>query len=108
MQSAEPNRRQVTLVPQDLDEPDGPKSFEFVSAASSNHRFYADLYEEEIASAFETSIKLFKNTEDEFDGKLDLGFSSRHKEVDFSATQFNFESFAVRELFNQLSKTSTM
>ena len=90
LQSAEPNRRQVTLVPQDLDEPDGPKSFEFVSAASSNHRFYADLYEEEIASAFETSIKLFKNTEDEFDGKLDLGFSSRHKEVDFSATQFNF------------------
>lgn len=90
LQSAEPNRRQVTLVPQDLDEPDGPKSFEFVSAASSNHRFYADLYEEEIASAFETSIKLFKNTEDEFDGKLDLGFSSRNKEVDFSATQFNF------------------
>ena len=90
LQSAEPNRRQVTLVPQDLDEPDGPKSFEFVSAASSNHRFYADLYEEEIASAFETSIKLFKNTEDEFDGKLDLGLSSRHKEVDFSATQFNF------------------
>jgi TonB-dependent receptor len=90
LQSAEPNRRQVTLVPQDLDEPDGPKSFEFVSAASSNHRFYAALYEEEIASAFETSIKLFKNTEDEFDGKLDLGFSSRNKEVDFSATQFNF------------------
>ena len=90
LQSAEPNRRQVTLVPQDLDDPDGPKSFEFVSAASSNHRFYADLYEEEIASAFETSIKLFKNTEDEFDGKLDLGFSSRNKEVDFSATQFNF------------------
>ena len=90
LQSAEPNRRQVTLVPQDLDEPDGPKSFEFVSAASSNHRFYADLYEEEIASAFETSIKLFKNTEDEFDGKLDLGFSSRNKKVDFSATQFNF------------------
>ena len=90
LQSAEPNRRQVTLVPQDLDEPDGPKSFEFVSAASSNHRFYADLYEEEIASAFETSIKLFKNTEGEFDGKLDLGFSSRNKEVDFSATQFNF------------------
>ena len=90
LQSAEPNRRQVTLVPQDLDEPDGPKSFEFVSAASSNHRFYADLYDEEIASAFETSIKLFKNTEDEFDGKLDLGFSSRNKEVDFSATQFNF------------------
>jgi TonB-dependent receptor len=90
LQSAEPNRRQVTLVPQDLDEPDGPKSFEFVSAASSNHRFYADLYEEENASAFETSIKLFKNTQDEFDGKLDLGFSSRNKEVDFSATQFNF------------------
>ena len=90
LQSAEPNRRQVTLVPQDLDEPDGPKSFEFVSAASSNHRFYADLYEEEIASAFETSIKLFKNTEDEFDGKLDLGFSSRNKEVGFSANQFNF------------------
>ena len=84
LQSAEPNRRQVTLVPQDLDEPDGPKSFEFVSAASSNHRFYADLYEEEIASAFETSIKLFKNDQDEFDGKLDLGFSSRIKEVDFS------------------------
>ena len=90
LQSAEPNRRQVTLVPQDLDEPDGPKSFEFVSAASSNHRFYADLYEEEIASAFETSIKLFKNEEDEFDGNLSLGFSSRNKDVDFSATQFNF------------------
>ncbi len=90
LQSSEPNRRQVTLVPQFFDEPDGPKSFEFVSAASSNHRFYADLYEEEVASAIETSVKLFKNDEDEFDGTLNVGFSSRNKDVDFSAAQFNF------------------
>ena len=90
LHSAEPDRRQITLVPQNIKEPEGPKSFEYVSASSSNHRFYADLSEEELAGNFKTTIKLFPNTDDDYKGRLELGASLRSKQVDFGATQFNF------------------
>ncbi len=93
LESSEPNRRQVTLVPDVTQEPDGPKSFRLVSAASSNHRFYSELVEEEIAGNFATTYKFSRDAEDEFKGKITLGYSGRFKNVDFEASQFNFQIF---------------
>ena len=88
--STEPNRRQVTLVPEDQNDPEGPKSFALVSAASSNHRFFSTLEEEELAGNFALSFKFNKNEDEDYNGKLTLGYSGRFKNVDFEATQFNF------------------
>ncbi|WP_299897864.1 TonB-dependent receptor [uncultured Aquimarina sp.] len=93
LENNEPDRRQVTLVPRTPNEPDGPKSFLLVSAASDNHRFFADLIEDEIAGRFEASYKFKRNEEDLFDGKLSIGYSGRFKNVDFEAEQFNFQIF---------------
>ena len=85
-----PNRRQNILTPDNWDEPEGPKSFLQTNNAADNHRFYQDLEEEEIAANFSTTYKFGKNEEDQFKGKLTLGYSGRFKNVDFDATQFNF------------------
>ncbi|MCK8520900.1 TonB-dependent receptor [Aquimarina sp. D1M17] len=97
LESTEPNRRQVTLVPRVISEPEGPRSFLLVSAASDNHRFYSDLIEEEIAGNFKADYKFSKNAEDEYRGKITLGYSGRFKDVDFEATQFNFQIFPRAE-----------
>lgn len=86
-----PDRRQSTLLPDDNNDPDGPKSFRLVSAASSNHRFFQDLDEEEITGNLAFTYKFKANEDDDFDGKLTLGYSGRMKEVDFEAEQFNFQ-----------------
>lgn len=88
--SSEPNRRQVTLLPTDTFEPDGPKSFTLVSAASDNHRFYADLEEDELAARISGTYSFGKDEEDEYSGKITLGYLGRMKTTDFQATQFNF------------------
>ncbi len=88
--SSEPNRRQVTLLPTDTFEPEGPKSFALISAASDNHRFYSDLEEEELAAKLSATYKFAENEEGVFKGKAEVGYSGRTKNVDFQATQFNF------------------
>ncbi|WP_103069384.1 TonB-dependent receptor [Aquimarina sediminis] len=93
LKNSEPNRRQVTLVPEVTNEPDGPRSFRLVSAASDNHRFYSELKEEEVAGNLKFDYKFKKNEEGKFDGKITLGYSGRVKNVDFEATQFNFQIF---------------
>ncbi|MFS4454705.1 TonB-dependent receptor domain-containing protein [Maribacter sp. 2304DJ31-5] len=85
-----PDRRQNTLLPVRNNRPDGPKSFALVSAASENHRFFQELDEEEIAANLSATYK-FKKNEEDFDGKLTLGYNGRFKNVDFDATQFNFQ-----------------
>ena len=85
-----PNRRQNILTPNNWDEPEGPKSFLQTNNASDNHRFYQDLEEEEIAVNLSTTYNFNKNEDDEFKGKLSIGYSGRFKNVDFDATQFNF------------------
>ncbi len=85
-----PNRRQNILTPDNWDEPEGPKSFLQTNNAADNHRFYQDLEEEEIAANFSTTYKFSKNEDDDYKGKITLGYSGRFKKVDFDATQFNF------------------
>ncbi|AXT62257.1 TonB-dependent receptor [Aquimarina sp. AD10] len=101
LEGSEPNRRQVTLVPEVPNQPDGPRSFRLVSAASDNHRFYSELLEEEIAGNLKATYKFKKNEEDEYDGKVTVGYSARFKNVDFEATQFNFQ------VFNNIAQPTT-
>ena len=91
LESIEPDRRQVTLVPVDFMDPEGPKSFQFVSSASDNHRFFSELTEEEVAANIATTYKFSKDEDDDFKGKVTLGYSGRIRDVKFNATQFNFQ-----------------
>lgn len=86
-----PDRRQSILLPVSNNDPQGPKSFRLVSAASANHRFFQDLTEDEISANLSTSYKFKKNEDDAFDGKVTLGYNGRFKNVDFEATQFNYQ-----------------
>ncbi|MEZ4874860.1 MAG: TonB-dependent receptor [Flavobacteriaceae bacterium] len=90
LQNDEPDRRQVTLLPDNNNDPEGPKSFKLISSSSDNHRFFARLKEEELAGNFRTSFAFNKNEEGDFAGKITLGYSGRFKDVDYKATQFNF------------------
>lgn len=86
-----PDRRQNTLLPVSNNNPEGPKSFALVSAASENHRFFQDLEEEEIAANISTTFKFKENEDEEFDGKLTFGYNGRFKNVNFEAVQFNYQ-----------------
>ena len=84
-----PDRRQNMLVPTDDNNPTGTKSVSDL-AASDNHRFFQELVEDEVAANITGSYVFAKNKEEEYKGKLTLGYSGRFKKVDFKATQFNF------------------
>lgn len=90
VKSDTPNRRQIILTPDDWDVPNGPKSFRETLNDSDNHRFFQDLEEEELAGNFSAVYKFKKNEDDNFLGKLTVGYSGRFKTVDFESTQFNF------------------
>ncbi|MBR9757612.1 MAG: TonB-dependent receptor [Algicola sp.] len=86
-----PDRRQNTLLPYNNNQPNGPKSFRLVSAASANHRFFQELTEDELVANIATSFKFSKNEEEEFNGKITLGYNGRFKNVNFESTQFNYQ-----------------
>ncbi|MDW5289320.1 TonB-dependent receptor [Formosa sp. PL04] len=85
-----PNRRQVTLLPVDSTDPDGPKSFQLISSSSDNNRYYHELKENEFAANLSTTYKFGKDEDDDYRGQVTLGYNGRFKTVDFQATQFNF------------------
>ncbi|MBL4605121.1 MAG: TonB-dependent receptor [Flavobacteriaceae bacterium] len=90
VKSGTPNRKQTILTPDDWDVPNGPKSFRLTLNDSDNHRFFQDLEDEELTANISGIYKFNKNEDDEFLGKLTIGYSGRFKTVDFEATQFNF------------------
>lgn len=84
-----PDRMQNTLVPIDNDNFAAGLTVSDL-ATSDNHRYYQELNEDELAANLKASYKFNKNEEDEYAGKISLGYSGRYKTVDFEATQFNF------------------
>lgn len=84
-----PDRKQNMLVPRDNNNPSGVKTVSDL-AASDNHRFFQDLIEDEFSTNLNGSYVFAKNKDDEYKGKITLGYSGRFKKVDFNATQFNF------------------
>lgn len=59
---------------------------------SDNNRYSQNLTDNEIAANLSASYK-FNKTDDDYKGKLILGFSGRSKKINFDATQFNFKIF---------------
>ncbi len=57
----------------------------------NNHRYFQELTENEMVANASLDYKFSKN-EDEYKGKITLGFSNRFKVRDFEATQFNFKA----------------
>jgi len=84
-----PDRRQNMLVPKDNNDPTGVKIVSYLSA-SDNHRFFQELFEDEVSANFSTTYLLAKDKEEAYKGKVTAGYSGRFKKVDFKATQFNF------------------
>ena len=84
-----PDRRQNMLVPKDDNNPTGTKTVSDL-AASDNHRFYQELFEDEVSANLTVSYLFAKNKEDDYKGKITIGYNGRFKKVDFKATQFNF------------------
>jgi hypothetical protein len=62
-----------------------------VNTTSDNHRYYQNLVEDEIASTISFDYKFKKDSEENFKGKLTVGYNGRFKTRDFEATQFNFK-----------------
>lgn len=60
------------------------------NAATDNHRYYQSLVEDEFAVNVSGDYKFKKDADEEFKGKLTLGYNGRFKQRDFEATQFNF------------------
>lgn len=87
-----PDRRQLTLVPDNDSDVNGPKSFKETLADTDNHRYYQNLSETEYAANFSAEYKFGENENFDYKGKVTLGYSGRFKEVDFEAIQFNFNT----------------
>lgn len=57
---------------------------------TDNHRYYQKLTEDEFAANILVSTKLFPNEDNNYKGKVTLGYGGRFKHRDFEALQFNF------------------
>jgi len=85
-----PDRRQVMLVPTDNSNPiSSPKTVSDISDSNS-HRYFEELNEDEFAVNITSSYQFSKNEDDNYKGKITLGYSGRFKTVGLEATQFNF------------------
>lgn len=60
------------------------------NTATDNHRYYQNLVEDEFAVNVSGDYKFKKDAEEDYKGKLTLGYNGRFKQRDFEATQFNF------------------
>ena len=61
-----------------------------VNTTTDNHRYYQSLVEDEFAANISGDYKFTKDANDDFKGKLTIGYNGRFKKRDFEATQFNF------------------
>lgn len=60
------------------------------NATTDNHRYYQDLDESEIAANVTLGYRIGKTSDEEYKGRLVLGYNARIKNREFEATQFNF------------------
>lgn len=88
--NAIPDRMQNTLRPVDDNGDLTVRQLNDLSN-SDNHRYFQDLKENEWAANIFANYNFSKDNEDNYKGKLTLGYSGRVKTVDFEATQYNFQ-----------------
>ena len=84
-----PDRRQITLSPTDWDDPNSPKTFANNLSNGDSHRYYQNLFEDELGYRAKFVYDLQNREDEENNTKLSLGFVGRRKTVDFDATQIN-------------------
>jgi len=85
-----PDRRQVMLVPTDNNNPiNSPKIASDISDSNS-HRYFEELKEDEFAINISSMYLFSKNQDDNYKGKITLGYCGHLKTVGLGATQFNF------------------
>mgnify|MGYP006168581023 FL=1 len=85
-----PDRMQNTFVALDPNNTNSPLIVSDLNQ-SDNHRFFQEMTDDEIAGNFTLSYKFGKTTDDKYKGKFIAGYSARYKEINFDATQFNFD-----------------
>ena len=85
-----PDRMQNTFVPLDNNNPNSPLIVSDLNQ-SDNHRFFQEMTDDEVAGNFTLSYKFGKTADDTYKGKFIAGYSARYKEINFDATQFNFD-----------------
>lgn len=66
----------------------------FSQSFPDNHRYYQYLTENETAAMASVDYKFGKTAEEDFNGKVTLGYNGRMKERNFEATQYNFRTTA--------------
>ena len=89
-----PDRMQNTFVPSR----DGSSNYTFFTDSPvDNHRYFQNLEEEEYSTNVSGSYS-FSKDEEEYKGKITLGYSGRSKDVNFNSNQFSF--FPVINKFN--------
>lgn len=85
-----PDRMQNTFVALDSNNPNSPLIVSDLNK-SDNHRYFQEMTDDEIAGNFTLSYKFGKTADDKYKGKFIAGYSARYKEINFDATQFNFD-----------------
>jgi outer membrane receptor protein involved in Fe transport len=82
-----PDRMQNTFVPSR----DGSSNYTFFTDSSiHNHRFFQDLEEGEMSANVSVSYNFKKDTEDNYKGKVTLGYSGKMKDINFNSQQYSF------------------
>ena len=93
-----PDRMQNTFAPA----ANGSGDYTFVTTSSiNNHRYFQTLDEKELSVNISATYN-FNKKEDEYKGKLTVGYSGRMKNVDFNSQQYSFFPQNNKTLF-QLS-----
>ncbi|MGB1431246.1 MAG: TonB-dependent receptor domain-containing protein, partial [Flavobacteriaceae bacterium] len=73
----------------DWDDPNSPKTFANNLSNGDSHRYYQNLFEDELGYRAKLVYDLQNREDEENNTKLSLGFVGRKKTVDFDATQIN-------------------
>ncbi|AXP80950.1 TonB-dependent Receptor Plug Domain protein [Mariniflexile rhizosphaerae] len=91
-----PDRMQNTFVPAR----DGSSNYTFFTDSSiHNHRYFQELEENELSANASVSYNFNKNVDDEFNGKVTLGYSGKMKDIDFDSQQYGFFPVANKITF---------
>lgn len=90
MMNVIPDRMQNTFVALDNNNPNSPLIVSDLNK-SDNHRYFQEMTDDEVAGNFTLSYKFGKTADDKYKGKFIAGYSARYKEINFDATQFNFD-----------------
>ncbi|MFG6685042.1 TonB-dependent receptor domain-containing protein [Mariniflexile sp. HNIBRBA6329] len=93
-----PDRMQNTFVPSR----DGSSNYTFFTDSSiHNHRYYQDLEEGEMSANVSLSYNFNKDADENYKGKVTLGYSGKLKDINFNSQQYAFFPVANKINFSK-------